>query len=114
MFVDNDLVRVSFWDCGEGWQGDFNPDDPEDSHLLRLDVLVAADSGYEGEETDDPLWLSPPGGSICTAVQIETDRDTLFAILHKAADLLADEVQGGRSIKSTMDDISRWTAERQS
>ena len=35
----NDGVRIQLHDdCGEGWDGDYNPDDSDDEPLLRFDV----------------------------------------------------------------------------
>lgn len=52
-----DRVRVDWVELGEGWSGDWNPDDPDDEELLRFDVYWLDDNGE---------WVDPGDVSYCT------------------------------------------------
>lgn len=43
-------VKVSWVNLGEGWNGDYNPENPEDENLLRFDVSVLRDGEWEEKE----------------------------------------------------------------
>jgi len=49
--VTKDGITLRFVELGEGSEGDYNPDDPEDAELLRVDVL------FDGEEVDSYCTL---------------------------------------------------------
>lgn len=53
-------VRVILTHIGEGYSGDYNPDDPEDEPLYRFDVFV-----YQYGE-----WELVPDASYCTGLSI--------------------------------------------
>jgi hypothetical protein len=53
-----DRVMVSWVELGEGWSGDWNPNDPDDEELLRFDVYW---------KDDDGEWDVPQDCSYCTA-----------------------------------------------
>lgn len=99
-------VKVSFDYIGEGVSGDYDPEDPSDVALLRLDVLVSAECGYGGEETDDPAWLYPQDGSICTQVAEGDDERIRMDVLAYAAAVLRTAVETGGSVKHVMDRLS--------
>lgn len=63
------VIEYAFVELGEGYSGEYDPTDPEDSELLRLDVLV------NGEEVE----------SLCTALPVTTDE----AGRQKALDMVA-------------------------
>ena len=91
VFVEND-VRVQFVELGEGLNGDYNPDDPNDVELLRFDVYVRP----EGDEQDYGLdefvaedgtgsWVDPGGASYCTNVPVTAtpqQRRDLLVLIH--------------------------------
>lgn len=109
-------VRVSFDHIGEGFEGDYDETDPDDAPLLRLDVEVAAQHSDKvwGEETDDPNWVYPSDGSICTQVNMDTTDDaTLRDLLAYAAASLSEAVTSGTtSVKSEMDRLSYLPVKR--
>lgn len=72
--VEGKNVRVEWYDAGEGTSGDYNPDDPDDVHLLRFDV-------YHRDETTGPFWSPVDDASYCTNTPISTDRETLVKLL---------------------------------
>lgn len=63
-----DDVKAEWVRLGEGWNGDYDPDDPEDEELLRFDISVLED----GE------WVAVDDASYCTMVPATaTDKEKL-------------------------------------
>ena len=65
--------RKGEWiDIGEGWSGDYNPDDPTDTPLLRFDVLEL--TKVEGLFSDSPEleWEVLDDASYCTQMPADT------------------------------------------
>ena len=62
-------IMVAWVNDGEGFSGDYNPEDPEDINLLRFDVY------YRAKETDP--WEAVDDASYCTLMPADTDRETL-------------------------------------
>ena len=54
---EKDGVKVTLEYTGEGWYGDYDPEDPEDTPLLRMDV-------YRYIEDE---WVYVEDSSYCTA-----------------------------------------------
>ena len=65
--IQGDMVRVDWYDAGEGMFGDYDSEDPDDIHLLRFDVYIKENG--EWEPVDD--------ASYCTLVPFDTDMDVL-------------------------------------
>lgn len=90
-------VGVSLEEIGEGYGGDYNPDDPEDRSLLRLDLSVYVDGEF--------LELSC--GSVCTGIVAD---DTPYyrrqLILEQVMCWVYPEVMEGRSEKHIMETLS--------
>lgn len=63
------------WDCREGNEGDYDPEDPKDQPLLRFDV------SYKGEAVED--------GSYCTRLKATDTR----SLLTKAAECILNEAE---------------------
>ncbi len=79
--VDEDAgIRVSFTDIGEGWNGDFDEDDPDDAALLRIDVQLRGTHPHaslddDADEDENGVWYWAQGdSSLCT--NVERDRVT--------------------------------------
>ena len=70
--IEGPVVRADWYDADEGLCGDYNPEDPDDIHLLRFDIYIKKDG--EWEPVDD--------ASYCTRVPFETDTDTLVKLLY--------------------------------
>lgn len=115
-YSDNGQARACFTDIGEGYEGDYDETDPDDAPLYRLDVHVSAEhmEAVRGEETDEPEWVYPADGSICTNVIIENyGPEELVDLLIYAANSVADAVASGTaSVKGTMDALSYLPAKR--
>lgn len=85
-------VKVEWSELGEGHDGDFDPEDPDDIELLRFDFYALV----QGE------WVAVSDASYCTQVPVATSpevRQTLLAVLlsqaapsiEEALDRLSDE-----------------------
>ena len=81
-------IRVDWYEAGEGYFGDYNPDNPDDCELLRFDV-------YRREDEKSDIWEDVEDASYCTAVPVGTDTDKLKELLYvlyeEYADVLEDD-----------------------
>ena len=71
--IQGPLLRFDWYNAGEGWYGDYDPDDPTDANLLRFDGYIKNDIG-EWEELED--------SSYCTRTRADTTMDWLKDLLH--------------------------------
>ena len=71
--LQGEHVRVDWYDAGEGWRGDYDPEDPDDEALLRFDVYF--------RETEEEEWTEVDDASYCTSVPVSTDIQELKAKL---------------------------------
>lgn len=76
---DDGRVKVEWVDLGEGFSGDYNPDDPTDKPLLRYDAYTLE----EGQ------WVEMDDGSYCTLVEATTPETTLATYAKYMANQLA-------------------------
>lgn len=79
-------VRVEWVRLGEGWNGDYNEDDPDDDELLRFDAYV-----FEAEDNSD-YWREVPGASYCTRTPVATPMETKKALLYVILNEYWDEL----------------------
>lgn len=78
-----DLLAV--WeDIGEGWNGEYDPDDPDDTPLLRFTVMKFYQTNDFGGQ-----WVEVDDGSYCTQMPVDTDE----AILYRALELILDAAE---------------------
>ena len=81
--IYDDELRVDWYRAGEGYWGDYNPENPDDDELLRFDVYKKVDGNWEA--VDD--------ASYCTTILAETETEKLVKPLfiifkeYKNADL---------------------------
>lgn len=93
----DDTVIVYLVDIGEGYGGDYNPDDPEDAQLLRIDVYPLDNDIHEMECE-----------SICTCIP----KDSSPLVLRKAVHHIYRAIRGfmknhpGDSLKPVMEELS--------
>ena len=94
--------KVEWVDIGEGWSGDYNPDDPEDVALLRFDVLEL--TKVEGLFSDSPEleWEQMDDASYCT----QMPADTSEADLRRGAEIIMDATYGKTNIKKICEELS--------
>ena len=95
-----DNVKVSFEDIGEGINGDYNPDDPDDVALLRFDVY-----GWNGFD-----WDAIDDASYCTNVPVGTSPEKINELLALIMDEVGDDVRAGISIKKKCEGLSWLSA----
>lgn len=70
--IENDLIRVDWYDAGEGLCGEYNPADEDDVHLLRFDVYKKVDENWE--EVED--------ASYCTRMPYASNQELLVYSLY--------------------------------
>jgi hypothetical protein len=95
VLVDGD-VRVTIEWIGEGRDGDFDPDDPNDVPLLRFSVDRKC-----GEE-----WEEVPDCSYCTQMCATDERARLQDLAKRIMAEVKDTVNSGRSPKRTCERLS--------
>lgn len=97
-------IRVEWEDIGEGWSGDYNPEDPQDQELLRF--TVARREGLQGE------WQQVDDASYCTAMPVDTPIDILISGLAYILGRVYDATLAGESIKVDCEELSWLSPER--
>jgi len=93
---NNETVKVSWCNLGEGWNGDYNEDDPDDENLLRFDVDIKQD----GE------WFAVDDASYCTQIPVTTDHETLKKLLEYIMAEIEEPLQSEHSIKKICEKLS--------
>lgn len=91
-----DNVMVEWTELGEGIDGDYNPDDPEDVELLRFDVSRLIDG--EWEAIDD--------ASYCTQVPVSATPEQRAKGLQRIMDEVYEGASQGYSIKKICEHLS--------
>ena len=84
--------RVDLWQAGEGWNGDYNPDDPNDVELWRFDV----------QELVNGEWETMPDASYCTQLPVDID----FEITQKALHWIMEETFDTERVKKVCEELS--------
>ena len=84
--------RVDLWQAGEGWNGDFNPDDPNDVEFWRFDV----------QERIDGQWETRDDASYCTQLPVDSD----FTTTQKALRWIMDETYSVNNVKKICEELS--------
>lgn len=91
--------RLEWVYLGEGYDLDYDPDDPSDEPLLRFDVYVwNKDAGDWDGHIDD--------ASYCTMNNVKTSADDLIMMGHSILMDFADAWDAGSSGKRTLE---RWS-----
>lgn len=88
----NGIFKLEWVDLGEGWEGDYNPADPNDTPLLRADLYMKGENGE---------WESPDDSSYCTLAPVYTSTEVLKVISEDLFSALGD--------KFRKRDMERWT-----
>lgn len=91
-----DNVMVEWTELGEGIDGDYNPDDPEDTELLRFDVSQLVNG--EWEAIDD--------ASYCTQVPVSATPEQKAKGLQLIMDEVYEWASQGYSIKKLCERLS--------
>lgn len=95
--------RVEWVDLGEGLEGDFDPSESDDEHLLRFEFS-------QRNETGD--FIPVDDASYCTAVSRSTPADQLKRLLEVIMGHAFPNLEAGLGIKKVCERMS-WINERQ-
>ena len=94
-----DTVRITLDDvCGEGWNGDYDPNDPDDEPLLRFYVDVWDDEHNE--------YVPVSNGSYCTRLPANINTQDANSALVALMRELGDNAANGYSIKKSAERMS--------
>lgn len=97
--TDMELIRgnrkVGLYDIGEGWNGDYDPNDPNDEALLRFDIYELVNGEWE------PL----PDASYCTAIPVSTHPATI----RLALEIIMKETAERDNVKKVAERLSWLT-----
>ena len=78
------LVELEY--IGEGWDGDYDPEDPEDQPLLRYTLYrkyhqhldeTKLSQICEADDYEEDDWMAVIDGSYCTMLPADANRDAL-------------------------------------
>jgi len=96
--------KVEWVDIGEGWNGNYDPDDPDDTALLRFDVLeLTKIKGLFSDSSKLELeWDVLDDASYCT----QMPADTSEADQYQAAWIIMDATYGKTNIKKICEELS--------
>ena len=74
-----DTYKAEWDDIGEGCDGDYDPNDPDDVQLLRFYTYEF--NGCYTAESSRPEWIEIDGGSFCTRMPTTTAEKILMKAL---------------------------------
>ena len=93
--------KVEWVNLGEGKDGDYNHNDPNDVELLRFDIY------FNGELV--------PDGSYCTLMPVDTPEPILRKGLERIMDAINDKCENGICQKKVFEELSwiepKWFSE---
>lgn len=92
-------IRVSLENLGEGYNGDYDPNDPNDKPLLRFDV---EQMDFATEEWQEDRWISLE--SRCTCIPVDAPVERLERFVSELADEVYDLLIDGRDSLSFLCD----------
>jgi hypothetical protein len=94
-------IKIEWIDLGEGWDGEWDPNDPEDQALLRFNASrrIASADGAE-------LWDDIPGASYCTRVPADTPEDVQTRLLEFLMEKIYEPILQGQYIKKLCRELS--------
>ena len=93
-------IRVEFNNIGEGYNGDFNPNDPDDVYLLRFDISTRKGTGWEPVED----------ASRCTQIPVGAAPEVILKRALEIHDAVHDALIAGDSIRAICDKCS-WMSD---
>jgi hypothetical protein len=108
-------VRVCLDCIGEGWNGDYNSEDPKDEILLRFDVYIEADYYVPGFTEESERWQPVDDASYCTALPESASQEQQDRAVEIIMGEVKDALQNGYSIKKLCERLSwldkKWIRE---
>lgn len=87
---DNIIIKLEH--IGEGYNGDYDEEDPNDVPLLRFTIFK------DGEQLND--------GSYCTTLPINTPEDRQQEVLEEIMGMVFHPLKNGQSIKKICQTLS--------
>ena len=102
--AEDDDIRVDFITIGEGYNGDYNPDDPNDEELIRFDVYA---KNIEGFDSDD--WIAVDDASYCTTIPVNSPMEELekkITIVFNEYKNVATHIKQGGSVRKLGETLS--------
>jgi len=81
MYIIKKKCKVELVELGEGWDGDYDPNDPNDEELFRFDVYLKKDG----------KWIDPGDVSYCTQLPVTLTREKQRIALEIIVDRLYDQ-----------------------
>ena len=98
--VEHNGYRVTWEWIGEGNDGDYNPDDPEDQPLLRFSCDKYTDRDEDGNLIDS--WEGMENASYCTQLPITTPKQYLA----RGAAIILEAIDTDKSYKRELERLS--------
>ena len=105
--IIRDIVKVAWYESGEGYYGDYDEDDKGDVELLRFDTYryqAKDDRSYGAQRAtfdfnvhpeDDETWVSCEDGSYCTLVPKSATPEQRGKLLEILMNNLHDPIVAG-------------------
>ena len=104
IIIDN-WLKIEWDHIGEGYNGDYNPNDPEDCPLYRFYVSTIVTSEFE------EYWEQVDSASYCTQVTDDVSSFELMGGLFIIAVAIFKPLQEGESIKKICEKLS-WLSNK--
>lgn len=96
--IRGDLLRIKLVDLNEGSNGDYNPEDPLDEKLWRVDFYY--------RKPQEKIWRPFSDGSYCTQLPVSVNPKTVRSILiHMYCEILR-RYQEGEHMKRVFEKMS--------
>ena len=99
MYLTRGRVRVEITDIGEGIQGEYNPEDPQDVSLVRFYVSIYDETHKEWTDVDD--------ASYCTLIPVR-EEVLHIALAEKIMEAVYPPLMAGKDIDRICAALS-WT-----
>jgi len=90
------FTRVDLVYIGEGYNGNYDPENPADEKLLRFDVYYK----------DNDYWIPANDSSYCTTVPTDTPQETQNKIVEYIYNEVDEILSCGSSIKKLCEKLS--------
>lgn len=76
--IRDKILRVDWYNAGEGVCGDYNPNNPQDVNLLRFDVYIMenTEAGNDSDDSDQN-WRAVEDASYCTNMPANVSKEIL-------------------------------------
>lgn len=96
MVYESNGIRVELESIGEGVNGDFDPNDPDDIELLRFFI-------YRHDGID---WVPVDDATYCTVLPVAASTPMKIMAVEFIYKAIAEDVRAGLSIKRKCEELS--------